>query len=294
MKVLITTIFVLAFTQLAICQDHDIQGHRGCRGLMPENSIPGFLKAIDLGVTTVEMDVVVSADGKIIVSHDPYFSSKFCVNELGLPITKKEEKELNLYKLDYEDIKMFDCGINGNPDFPEQQKLSMFKPLLCDVLKQCEEHVKQTGRNPVQYNIELKSSSSGDNISHPGPELFTRLVYEGIKDLVPAERIIIQSFDPRIVQFWKMRYDDYPISFLMPSFKSPDKVIEQLGFKPDIYSPHFKSLTKSKVEEWHNESVKVIPWTVNKISDMQEVLSYGVDGLITDYPNRYFESIAAK
>ena len=165
---------------------------------------------------------------------------------------------------------------------------------MCDVIKKCEEYVQQTGRNPLQYNIELKSTPTGDNIRHPGPELFTRLVYEGIKELVPAERIIIQSFDPRIVQFWKMRYENYQISFLMSSYKSPDKVIEQLGFKPDIYSPHYKSLTKDKVEEWHSESVKVIPWTVNSVSDMEEVISYGVDGLITDYPNRYFESIVTK
>lgn len=294
MKTSITAIFILAFTPFIYSQKFDIQGHRGCRGLMPENSIPGFIKAIDLGVTTIEMDVVVSADGKIVVSHDPYFNSKICVNELGLPISKKEEKEISLYWLDYEDIKMFDCGVIGNPDFSEQKKISVEKPLLCDVIKQCEEHVKKSGREPISYNIELKSTPSGDNVHHPEPELFTRLVHDGIEDLIPHERVIIQSFDARILQFWRMKYPDYQISYLTSSYKTPEKVIEHLGFKPDIFSPNFKRLDKSSINLWQDQSIKVIPWTVNEVSDMKKLINLGVDGIITDYPNRYFDSIASK
>ncbi len=261
---------------------------------MPENSIPGFLKAINIGVRTIELDVVISADGKVVVSHDHYFSSDFCVNEIGLPISKKEEKELNIYNLDYEDIKMFDCGIAGNPDFPEQKKISTFKPLLSEVIQQCENYVLENNKKLINYNIELKSSPNGDYIRHPNPELFTRLVHETIHDLIPYQRVIIQSFDQRILQFWKMRYPEYRISFLTSSIKPSDKIIEQLGFKPDIFSPYFKSLNEKTVQEWHELSVSVIPWTVNKISDMKKVISYGVDGLITDYPNRYFESLVVK
>lgn len=289
-----TAIFLVFLTLFAKGQQFDIQGHRGCRGLMPENSLPGFLKAIDLGVSTIELDVVVSADGKIVVSHDHYFSSKFCVNEIGMPISKRQEKEMSIYWMDYEDVKLFDCGSVGNPDFPEQKLMPVEKPLLCDVIKKCEEHAQSTGKNPVNYNIELKSSKSGDNTRHPEPELFTRLVYEGIKELVPTERIIIQSFDPRVLQFWKLKYPDYTLSYLISSSKSPEKVMEKLGFKPDIFSPYFKSLSKTSVDAWHAKSVKVIPWTVNEVTDMKKVIALGVDGLISDYPNRYFESILGK
>jgi glycerophosphoryl diester phosphodiesterase len=276
-----------------LAQDFDIEGHRGCRGLMPENSIEGFLKAIDLGVTTVEMDVVVSADGQIVVSHDHYFSSDFCVNEVGLPISKKKEKNILLYRMDYEDIKLFDCGIKGNPDFPEQQKISTYKPLLNEVIERCEEYIKDNGKQYIQYNIELKSSKSGDNIRHPNPEVFTRLVHETIENIIEPARVIIQSFDPRILQFWRMRYPDYRISYLTSRGKTPDKVSEELGFKPDIYSPHYKTLKKQIVDEFHAQSIAVVPWTINKVSEMKKVIDMGIDGLITDYPNRYFDSVVS-
>lgn len=295
MKTLITTICILlSITFLAKSQQFDIQGHRGCRGLMPENSIPGFLAAIDIGVTTLEMDVVISADGKVVVSHDPYFSSDFCVNELGLPISKKEERNISIYHLDYEDVKMFDCGIVGNPDFPEQKRISIAKPLLCDVIEQCEQYVNSRGGSPISYNIELKSKPSGDNVQHPEPELFTRLVYESIKDLVPAKRLIIQSFDPRILQFWKLKYPGNRLSYLVVNPKEAEKTIEVLGFTPDILSPNFKMLKQKIVDEWHAKSVSIIPWTVNEKSDMKKVMALGVDGLITDYPDRYFEVLSEK
>jgi glycerophosphoryl diester phosphodiesterase len=279
---------------IASAQSFDIQGHRGCRGLMPENSIPGFLKALDIGVTTIEMDVVISADGKVVVSHDPFISSQFCVNELGMAINKKKEKEINIFRMDYEDVRHFDCGIIGNPDFPEQVKMSVFKPLLTEVITICEAHVENSGREPVRYNIELKSTPSGDNVFNPEPELFTRLVYEAIKDLVPNDRVMIQSFDARILQFWKMKYPDFTLSFLMVGTKPAAKVIELLGFTPNIFSPHFKQVSQSVVDEWHQLSVKVVPWTVNEVADMKKIVALGVDGLITDYPDRYFDQVVGK
>ena len=286
--------FLLFFTMHAsFSQTFDIQGHRGCRGLIPENSIPGFIKAIDLGVTTLEMDVVISADGKVVVSHDPYISSQFCVNELGAEIKKKEEKEINIYNLDYEDVKLFDCGIIGNDKFPEQQKMSVYKPLLSKVFEQCENHIRNNQKKPIHYNIELKSSSSGVHIFHPEPGLFTELVYNVINENIPPERICIQSFDMRILQHWKLKYSGYALSLLISNSKSSAKNIEELGFTPGIYSPNFKLIKPKEVEELHNKSVKIIPWTVNEIKDMKKMIDMGVDGFITDYPNRYFDNFSA-
>lgn len=289
-----TTVFIFLIMNIAAAQSFDIQGHRGCRGLMPENSIPGFLKALDIGVTTIEMDIVISADGKVVVSHDPFISAQFCVNELGMAISKKKEKEVNIFRMDYEDVRHFDCGIIGNPDFPGQVKMSVFKPLLTEVITACEAHAENSGREPVRYNIELKSTPSGDNVYNPEPELFTRLVYEAMKDLVPSDRVMIQSFDARVLQFWKMKYPDFKLSFLMAGAKSAGKVIEHLGFTPDIFSPHYKQVSQSVVDEWHHLAVKVVPWTVNEVADMKKIVAMGVDGLITDYPDRYFDQVAGK
>lgn len=292
-SVYLSWLLLFFFSTISFCQTFDIQGHRGCRGLMPENSIPGFIKAIDLGVTTLEMDVVISADGKVVVSHDPYISSQFCVNELGAGIKKKEEKGINIYKLVYEDIKFFDCGIKGNDKFPEQQKMAVYKPLLSEVFEQCENYIRNNQKKSIQYNIELKSSLSGDHIYHPEPTLFTELVYNEINENINPERICIQSFDMRILQLWKLKYSGYKLSLLISNSKSVSKNIEKLGFTPDVYSPNFKLIKRSEVEALHNKLVKIIPWTVNEIKDMEKMIDMGVDGFITDYPNRYFDNFSS-
>lgn len=283
---------LLIFGTAALAQSFDIQGHRGCRGLMPENSIPGFIKAIDLGVTTIEMDVVISGDGKVVVSHDPYISSKFCVNELGREIKKKDEAQINIYNMLYEDILLFDCGAVGNPGFPEQEKLSVSKPLLSEAIAACEDHIKKSGKSPVRYNIELKSRPSWDGIYHPDPNLYTELVFDVIKEAVASERVCIQSFDFRILHYWRLKYPDYTISMLVGNTKSVSKNIEELGFTPEVYSPSYRLVKQKDIDDLHQQSVKVIPWTVNDVKEMQKLIDMGVDGLITDYPNRYFENFA--
>ena len=242
---LFLAIYLLVGGSVVLSQSFDIQGHRGCRGLMPENSIPGFIKAIDLGVTTVEIDVVISADGKVVVSHDPYISSKICVNELGREINKKEEGQINIYNMIYEDVMLFDCGINGNPSFPEQEKISVSKPLLSEVFEACEDHVKKSSKRAPRYNIELKSRPSWDGVYHPEPNLYTKLVFDVVKEVIPADRICIQSFDFRILHYWRMKYPEYTISMLVGNSKSVAKNIEELGFLKGV--PFFWTLTHNFV-----------------------------------------------
>lgn len=121
----------------------DIEGHRGARGVYPENSIPGFIYALELGVTTIEMDVVVSADRKLVVSHDPWMSSAICLHPDGTPVTKDEEAGLNLYRIDYDEIKRYDCGSRGNERFPLQQKMPVCKPLFSEVIDTIEKIIRQ-------------------------------------------------------------------------------------------------------------------------------------------------------
>ncbi|MDZ7755284.1 glycerophosphodiester phosphodiesterase family protein [Rhodohalobacter sp.] len=107
----------------------DLQGHRGARGLMPENTIPAFLKAVELGVDTVEFDVVVTADGKILVSHEPWFNHLFSTKADGSPVTEEEERSFNIFEMTYEETQQFDVGKRGNPNFPNQEPMEVTKPL---------------------------------------------------------------------------------------------------------------------------------------------------------------------
>ena len=171
------------------------QAHRGGRGIMPENSLPAFRKSLEIKeVATLELDVVVSKDRQVVVSHEPFFSADFCLAPGGKEIAKGDQKKHNLYQLTYAEIKQYDCGSKGNKAYPEQQKMPVAKPLLGEVLQMAEQYCRDNNRPPVHYNIEIKSSPDGDGTYHPNVTEFSTLVYEVIKQHVPLSRVVLQSF----------------------------------------------------------------------------------------------------
>jgi glycerophosphoryl diester phosphodiesterase len=264
----------------------DLQGHRGARGLRPENTIPAFIIALDSGVTTVELDLAITKDKQVLVSHEPWMSASICLKPDGSEIAEKEEKAFNIYEMDYEEIARFDCGSKGSDDFPEQLKFRASKPLLKDVIIAVEHHIKSYSLYEADYNIEIKTSPAGDNKYHPSPEVFSDLVYNLIDQYLPLERIVIQSFDFRVLKYWHKKYPDIRLSALIENKKTVDANLRTLGFKPSVYSQDYKLLTKEKVVYLQEQEIRVIPWTVNKIEDMQKMLQWRVDGFITDYPDR--------
>jgi glycerophosphoryl diester phosphodiesterase len=274
-----------------MAQQYDIEGHRGCRGLMPENTLSAFLRALDLGVTTLELDVCVSKDRQMVVSHEPYFHAGFSSHPDGRPVLKGEEKQLNLFLMDYADIRRYDVGLRGNKSFPQQEKKAETKPLLKDILEACEAHVKQKGLPVVSYNIEIKSEASEYGLSQPATVAeFSDLVAEIMAPRVPAERLILQSFDFAVLKHWHQqraagRYPKVKLSVLV-ELKGPERTFEELGFLPDIFSPYFKLLGEKKIHFCHQKGVKVVPWTVNEVEDMKRMKAIGTDGLISDYPDR--------
>jgi len=283
--ILIAMLFMASLSIALQAQQLDIQGHRGARGILPENSIPGFLAALDSGATTIEIDVVVSKDGLIVVSHEPYMNHKICLNKEGNRISKSEEKQHNIYQYNYEEVEKFDCGSIGNSDFPEQQKIKVSKPLLSEVIKTVEKHIKNYTLFEVDYNIDIKSGRSTDNINHPPTREFCDLIYELIDAYLPWERVNVQSFDFRVLKYWHQQYPGVRLAVLIANIKSIDTNLANLGFKPEIYSPHFRLLNKRKVRNLHKRGLKVIPWTVNDVKQMKKIMGWGVDGIITDYPH---------
>lgn len=264
----------------------DVQGHRGARGLMPENTIPGFLMALDSGVTTLEMDLAISKDKQVIVSHEPWMSASFCLDSLGNEIKPKEEKKFNIYKMTYAQVRKFDCGSKLNERFPSQQKFKAEKPLLREVILTVEKHIRNKTLYEVDYNIEIKSEKEGDNKFHPKPAEFSDLVYNLIDQYLPWDRVVIQSFDFRVLKYWHEKYPEVRLAALVENLNTIDENIKELGFKPSIYSPDYKLLSKSEVKRVHALGMRLVPWTVNEATEMEELKSWGVDGIITDYPDR--------
>jgi glycerophosphoryl diester phosphodiesterase len=295
MRILFALYMLTVPVVLAQTPPFDLEGHRGCRGIMPENTVPAFLKALDLGVSTLELDVVISADQQVVVSHEPYFNASITLKPDGQPVSKKEQKQLNLYRLAYADIKQYDVGSIGNPTYPEQQKLKTYKPLLSEVIREAEKYRKEKGLKAFSYNIEIKSVPSEYGTYQPEPAAFSDLVYAHIAEQLDPERVIIQSFDFAVLKHWKAqiethKYQKVRLAALVENLRSPEKNLEELGFLPDIYSPYYRLLSQDKITRLHQKGIKVVPWTVNKADDMKRLIDWGVDGLITDYPNRFNEA----
>ncbi|MCF8276190.1 MAG: glycerophosphodiester phosphodiesterase [Flavobacteriales bacterium] len=261
----------------------DLQGHRGARGLFPENSIEGFLAAVELQVNTVEMDVVVTKDGKVVVSHEPWVSSVICWGLEDKPVP--EGKGLVIYQMTYDQLTNYNCGSQVHPDFPLQAKMATFKPLLSDVITEVEANASALELEPLKYSIEIKSTPEGDGVFHPAPKEFCELVLNVIKQGNIKDRAIIQSFDVRALQAMKQLEPSIPVALLISETDGFEKDLEKLGFTPEIYSPNFHLVNEQLVNSCKQNGIKLIPWTVNEEEDMVELLEMGVDGLITDYPD---------
>ncbi|HEY0743420.1 MAG TPA: glycerophosphodiester phosphodiesterase family protein, partial [Chryseosolibacter sp.] len=237
----------------------DLQGHRGARGLKPENTIPAFIVALDSGVTTIEMDLAVTKDKKLVVSHEPWMNPAICLKPDNTSIAAKDEKKFNIYQMTYEQVGGFDCGSKGNERFPEQEKMKISKPLFVDAIIAIEDHIKSFSQYEVDYNIEIKSSPEGDNKFHPTPEVFSDLVYNTIDQYLPWDRIVIQSFDFRVLKYWHEKYPKVRLAALVENKKSVSANLEDLGFKPSIYSPYFSLIDKADVQYLHQQKIRVIP-----------------------------------
>ena len=272
----------------------DIQGHRGCRGHYPENSIPAFIEALEMGVTTLEMDVVISKDNQVIVSHEPFLSNEICLDTTGQEIPDSLQKEYNVYEMSYSDIAKFDCGIKAHPRFPEQQNISVAKPLLKTVLDTVEQHLQQDQLPSINYNIEIKSTEEGDGIFHPTPKEFTELVIGAVKEFNLIDRVTLQSFDIRTLEYLHKNHPSIRLAYLVENEDGLSENLKKLSFTPDIYSCYFKLLSKEDVNQCKAKNMKVIPWTVNEPKDIFHVLTLNVDGIISDYPDRVVQAVEKK
>ena len=231
----------------------DKEGHRGCRGLMPENTIPAMIKALDLGVTTLEMDIAITKDKQPVLSHEPWFAQDITTKPDGTYMKDLEERRFVIYWMTYEQVKTFDVGMKPHPRFPRQQKMKVVKPLLSDVIDSCEGHAKATNRPLPWYNIETKTDPVLDSVFHPMPVEFVDLLMSVILEKGIEERTIIQSFDFRTLQYLHQKYPSIKTSMLIEGSdkRGLDDQIKALGFAPTIYSPEYLLVNDDLVKKCH-------------------------------------------
>ena len=267
----------------------DTQGHRGCRGLMPENTIPAMINALDLGVTTLEMDAVITKDNKVVMSHEPFFNHEITSKPDGSYVTESEEKSLNIFLMTYDEVKKYDVGIKPHPRFPKQKKMNVVKPLLSDLLDSVQNYVAIHKRPLPYFNIETKATPATDNVYHPEPARFVETLMSVIKEKRIQEMVIIQSFDLRTLQYLHDKYPSVKTAMLIEDYdkRGLKDQLKALGFLPTIYSPEYSLVTEDLVKSCHGQKIKVIPWTVNDKVTIDKLKALGVDGIISDYPDLF-------
>jgi len=264
----------------------DFQAHRGGRGLMPENTIPAMLSAMDNDkVITLEMDLAITKDKQVVVSHDPTLNPIITTKADGTYI---KANEFIIYQMNYDQLQKFDVGLKIHPVYPQQKKLAVTIPTLNDLVDSVEMKSSMIGRK-MMYNIEIKSIAEKDIIEHPAPDEFVDLVVKIINQKNIDARTTIQSFDVRPLQVLHKKYPSIQTAYLVFGKDCGDaqKQIQLLGFTPPIYSPEYKYVTKETVDYCHANNMKIIPWTVNTKTEIDALIALGVDGIITDYPNLF-------
>ena len=267
-----------------------VQGHRGERGNLPENSIPAFLGALRKGVDVLELDVVISKDKQVVVSHEPVMLPLYMLTPEGDSIAKEDSQKYNLYTMEYAEIKEFDGGSKGNVRFPKQQKMKTYKPLLSEVFDTVAATITKENLQPVTFNIEIKSVPEAYDVFQPQPEAFVTLVMQVIQKKNMQEQVNVQSFDPAILKVMHTKYPEIELAYLVGE-NTYEENKKNLSFTPEIYSPYFKLLNPDEVVTIRNDGLKVIAWTVNEPEDIKQIIALKVDAIITDYPERVLKAL---
>jgi glycerophosphoryl diester phosphodiesterase len=191
--------------------------------------------------------------------------------------------------MNYTEVAKFDVGKRPHPRFPDQQKMAVSKPLLNDMIDAVENYCKINHKPLPHYNIETKSQATTDGVYHPFPEEFVEILIAVIKKKNIDDRIIIQSFDPRTLQYLHAHYPEYKTSLLIEDFdKKPFALqLKDLGFIPSVYSPAHELVTPLLVKQCRDAGISLVPWTVNDLGRIRELKAMGVNGLISDFPDLF-------
>jgi len=294
----------------------DLQGHRGARGLLPENTLPAFARALSLGVTTLELDVGLTADRVLVVGHDERLRGDLARGPDGAWITDPGPA---LFASTFAELQRYDLG-RLRPGsayaarFASQKSVDGTRmPRLADVFALAE----RAGNRTVRFNIEIKTDPRDPAVTER-PEAFADVLVAFIKEHGLGARVTIQSFDWRSLVRVGETAPEIERSCLTSEQPGEDTVQAGTpGPKPwlggldparfsgsvprlvaatgaRVWSPDFHDLTPSRVSEAHGLSLSVLPWTANERADMERLLDLGVDGIITDYPDRLREVMAGR
>ncbi|RYG00910.1 MAG: glycerophosphodiester phosphodiesterase [Chitinophagaceae bacterium] len=261
------------------------EGHRGARGLVPENTIASMKKALDLGADVVEVDVYITKDGEVLIAHDPFVNRAISTVPGTNELTADDAKKYTWHQMEYADIKKIDVGSKGNPGFPRQTPQPAYMPLLGELIDSVEAYTKQLSRKPAIYNIEIKADPKFDGVYQPDAAVIVKKVMDVVHSKNIGKRFYLQSFDKRQIQEVHKSYPDVITAYLVSRKLSVDAYLAELGYTPEILSPYYKEVTARTVSDCKKHKMRLVPWTVNTAAEVDSLLALGVNGIITDFPD---------
>jgi glycerophosphoryl diester phosphodiesterase len=305
-------LLILGFVGMAsLAYGFDLQGHRGARGLSPENSLIGFSKALSIGVSTLELDLAITKDSQVVVIHNPHFEPEIARDASGTWLTKSSP---SIHSMPLDEVQTYDVG-RLNPgtryarQFANQQPVDGTRvPTLAEVF----ELVNRSGNREIGFNIEIKINPEKPELS-AAPEPFVKAVLNVVHTYRMERRVSIQSFDWRALQAVQRQDPTIKTAYLTAAQPWLNNLqTDQLGQSPwlggldiddfsgnvpraiksaggDIWSSYHKEVTRESIAEAHQLKLLVNVWTVNEPNRMRELIKMGVDGIITDYPDRLRE-----
>ena len=245
-----------------------VQGHRGARAVRPENTLPAFEYAIGAGVDVLELDISVTRDNVLVVSHDPQMNRKICQG----PDAPTAIRQLTLAQ-----VKQWDCGALRNPDFPKQQ------PLPGTRMPTLDEVFALASKGAFEFNVETKIDPKKPDRA-PDPVTFARMVVEAIRKHNLEKRVMVQSFDFRTLHEIKKLAPEIRLSALYGGLpRDFVKISQEAGGAP-IFSPHYLLVTKKKVRKAHEAGIQVVAWTANTPKAWDKLIKAQVDAIISDDP----------
>ncbi len=265
----------------------DVQAHRGGAGLMPENTIEAMKHALDMGVNTLELDLQVSADGQVVVSHDPYFHHRYAIRPDGSYVQKEDKKEY-IYQMPYSEVEKYDVGSRPSEVWPEKACIKAVKPLAEDLIDFVEKYCEEKGYSPVRYNIEIKSKdAAGEGQTMPTYDAFATICCKFLASKYLDDRLVVQSFDARALNYIHEKYPEFTLSYLVDA-KAPDfdTYMAKLNFTPQWLSPHHTITDEALVQKCREKGIKLVPWTVDEPEDIKRIMDLGVEAIISNYPDR--------
>ena len=274
----------------------EVEAHRGGMGLYPEETLPAMLNAVKMNVNTLEMDLCVTQDKKVVLSHDRYFHPRYSSHPDGTPVLAGEPRTW-LYQMPYSEVVKWDVGNRFNPSWPEKHCMPLCKPLAADVISAVEAYTAGTGHYPMNYDIEIKSDPDYEGgiegVNWPEYHEFTDLCMAVLDSLGLGDRLMIQCFDERVLNYIHEQYPGHTLAYLVEGYETDfDEYMSKLDFTPEWLSAPHENVDADLVAKARARGMKVNTWTVDDPAEMRRLIDLGVDAIISNYPDRLLEVVA--